>query len=232
MSVSGVKLEGSGVGGRRLGEHRFEGVARPRHDVLRLDMADDSQANGGAGERGDQRPAGEQFGRCERKAGVAIGEALGDRQMAKPVIPRDRFAIADRAGMSEPRRDAEQRAPRPSRALAHLRGRRRRFRKAIDRGDLVHRLCAKGAAQQQAIHRIPAMGELLLHDVFEVRRALKQPIRRQAFDAPGKGEAAGRKGAVAILQKGERHRRRDHCRVSIVSISHTLPSAISDAMRA
>ena len=80
-------------------EHRSSGGEA----LLRLDMADAAQPDGGTDEPGDQRPAREQFGRTGGEAGIAKGElpplfvigAQGDGQLVNYRF-RSPYYIVDR----------------------------------------------------------------------------------------------------------------------------------------
>src|SRR5690606_6094579 len=84
-----------------------------------------------------------------------------------------------------------------------------------ERGDVAGRM---GAGEEEAVHAGPAMGDLLMDDLGEIVRRCDEAVRGQPFDAPGEGEGAGGKRAVAELEgeeglvSADGHRRCPPCR--------------------
>src|SRR5687767_2868029 len=62
-------------------EQRFKHGAGGGERLLRLDMADGAETDGGADEAGDEGPAGEQLRRVEVEPSIAKGERLDDGEM-------------------------------------------------------------------------------------------------------------------------------------------------------
>ncbi len=203
MSISGVKLEGtaSAAGGSASSSDRtMRALVSARWASMWPMMPRRVAAED---EAGDEGPAGDEFGGFEgqdRRRARRRPARCG--QVAEARVGRHHLAVGGAQRAAELYGDAEQGLAGPVGALAHFRRERCRFGETVGGRDQLEVGGEEGTTQQHAVHGLPAAAEVIRDEAVELVRGVEHAVGGKAFDAPGKCEAAGRVGAVAVLQEG------------------------------
>ena len=202
ISASGVNEWSGATGGGAPRSAAIRGRSRVSK-VSGGDVPDDVESDGGGDECPHEAPGRERLGRLDGQAEAAPDEALYDGQMSgrATVYPG---AVLGGAGRGEANVDAEQGAAGPPRTVAQARDEGTRLDLPIERRDPLEigsRL--ERPPERHAIERRPAREDEIPDGPLEVVPRPHEPVSDETLDSPGKGEAASRKRAVAVLEDDE-----------------------------